>query len=195
MKKEHKNLLKHETKKHNLTKFQIVVAVTVAYFILVLWRFGFGEGLCLGLVTWSFFVLCTPIADAGFLFDFPVRLLTGIKMFYSEHFILMFAVIINIVMTKVNPGIYDKTILLQLFKYIIMHPYPFWGIVFLSSIGTLLSVYFADELMDVTKHHEREKYEKHKLKHHLVILAFLIVLIIIVYNFLLQQIGIEIPLF
>ncbi|MBW2994843.1 hypothetical protein KY312_00675 [Candidatus Woesearchaeota archaeon] len=194
-KREHKYLLKHETKRHILRKFQIVVAVTVAYFILISLRYGLGEGLTIGLVTWSFFVLCTPVADAGFLFDFPIRLLTGIRMFYTEHVILMAAVIINVAMVKINPLIYNKTILLSIFKKIIINPFPYWGVIFLSAIGTLLSVYFADELMDVARHPEREKYHRHKFKHHLVITASLVVLVIIIYGFMLKELGIEIPLF
>jgi hypothetical protein len=191
---EHKNLLKHETKKHNLIKFQIVVAVAAAYFILVLWRYGFSEGFTIAIATWSFFVLCTPFADAGFLFDFPIRLLTGIRMFHAEHIIMMGAVAINVVLMQINPGIYDTTILLNLFKTIITTPFPYWSIILLSIIGTLLSVYFGDELMDVANHHERAKYHKHKFKHHLIITASLIVLVLIIYNFLLQELGVNIPL-
>ena len=192
---EHKYLLKHETKRHSLQKFQIIVAVTVAYFILISWRYGLEEGLTIGLVTWSFFVLCTPIADAGFLFDFPIRILTGIRMFYTEHIVLMTAIIVNVFMVKINPFIYDKTILLSIFKKIIMNPFPYWGVIFLSAAGTFLSVYFADELMDVAKHPEREKYHKHKFKHHLIIMASLVVMVIIVYSFMLKELGIQIPLF
>jgi len=108
---------------------------------------------------------------------------------------MMAAIIINILMTAFRPEIYDRTIILQLFKHIIMNPFPHWGIIILSVIGTLLSVYFADELMDVTRHPEREKYHKHKFKHHLIIMVSLIVLVIILYNFLLRELGLTIPLF
>ncbi len=61
----------------------------------------------------DFFVFCTPIADAGVLFDFPFRLITGIKMIFSEIGVWLIALVINFFIFFKNPHIYDKTIFFQ----------------------------------------------------------------------------------
>lgn len=188
---EHK-YIQHETKRHVLKKFIILVSIVVLYFIFVSIKFGITNGFWITLLTWSFFVFCTPVADAGFLLDFPIRILTGIRMLHAEIGVWVFAGLLNAFTLTVNPSIYQKTIILQLFHYIITHPFPYWLIIVLSCIGTFLSIYFGDELMDVAKHKYREKYFKYKAKHEFIILLFLIVLIIVLYKFLLTQLGINI---
>lgn len=74
--------LKHETKKHTLRKFILVFLVLITYFLITSLKIGFREGISITLLTWSFFVLSTPIADAGFLLDFPIRLITKLRMVY-----------------------------------------------------------------------------------------------------------------
>jgi len=184
--------LRHETKRYALRKFLLILLIVVGYFVFVSLKFGIENGLWVTILTWSFFVFCTPIADAGFLFDFPIRLTTGIRMFHSEIGVWIFAAILNIFTLKFNPEIYQKTIVLKLFHYIIVHPFPYWLITVLSAIGTYLSIYFGDELIDVARHRNRSKYFRHRGKHEFVIFLFLIVLTIILYNFLLERLGINI---
>ena len=184
--------LTHETKRNALRKFVFIFVIVILYFIFVSLKFGLTNGFWVTMLTWSFFVFCTPIADAGFLFDFPIRLTTGIRMIHSEIGVWIFTVSLNIFTIMTNPSIYQKTIILRLFHYIISHPFPYWSIIVLSAIGTFLSVYFGDELVDVARHKNRVKYFKHKGKHELVIFIFLIVLVIILYEFLLNQLGINI---
>ena len=42
------------------------------YFVYLVYEYGIEDGGMVTLLTWSFFVLCTPVADAGFLLDFPI---------------------------------------------------------------------------------------------------------------------------
>jgi hypothetical protein len=65
-----RQLVKHETKRHILIKFLLVLFVFIIYFGFIALKDGF----YVTILTWSFFVLCTPVADAGFLLDFPFRL-------------------------------------------------------------------------------------------------------------------------
>jgi H+/Cl- antiporter ClcA len=158
-------------------------------------KLGFKDGISITILTWSFFVFCTPIADAGFLIDFPIRLITKLKMVYTEIIVWIVAAIVNVFFFFLNPQIYNSTILLSLFKQILTNPWPFWIIIILSGIGTFLSILFADELMDVKLHKDRKKYHKHVNKYQLLIFTFIIILIIIVYYFLIKKLGIDIPLF
>ncbi len=182
----------HETKKSLLKRFLIVAGIFVVYLIFVLFKFGWKNGILVALLSWSFFVLCTPICDAGLLFDLPVRLLTKIRMIYAEILTWIFAITLNILTISLAPAIYAKTSLLKLFKTILIHPYPYWAIIILSAVGTFLSVYFGDELLDIAFFHQQEKYPRHKNKLYLVILLFLVVVIIFLYEHLLKELGIKI---
>ncbi len=182
----------HETKRSVLLRFIGVILIIVFYFTFISFKYGLKKGFLITLLSWSFFVFCTPIADAGSLFDFPLRLLTHIRMIYSEMLVWTFAFLLNVFTLKFLPNTYNKTGLLKLFKYIIFHPWPFWTIILLSAMGTYLSVYFGDELLDVASHSERKKFKKHKNKYLLIIIAFLFLLIILFYDALLQRLGIKI---
>jgi hypothetical protein len=67
-----------------IMKFLLLLGVLVGYTLFLSYRYGFISGGLGALLTWSFFVLCTPIADAGFLLDFPLRLLFGIRLLVSK---------------------------------------------------------------------------------------------------------------
>ena len=185
-------LFLHETKRYSLNKFFIILLIVFSYFIFVSFKFGIRDGFMVTLLTWSFFVFCTPIADAGFLLDFPLRLLTGIRMLLSELGVWTFALIINLFCLGFIPKVYEKTILLKLFKQILLHPIPYWSIILISALGTFMSVYFGDELLDVAKHVEREKYHKHKFKYGIIVILFLFILIFLLYEHLLIELGIRI---
>src|SRR6056297_2035506 len=89
-------LIKHETKRNVLFRFLFVLILFLAYLIFMNFKYGAKDGFLVTLLTWSFFIFCTPIADAGFLLDFPIRIITGIKMAYTETFVWIIAIAINI---------------------------------------------------------------------------------------------------
>ena len=186
--------LAHETKKNSLIKFVGLAVIVVLYFVFISIKLGTKDGIFITSLTWSFFILCTPIADAGFLLAFPVRMLTGIRMMYTQLFSFILAFGLNLYVFFYDPSIYDGTALLGLFRRILSQPFPFWGIILLSIIGTLFSIYFGDEMIDVSSHKQREKYHKHFNKYKVIIFIFLIAIIIILYNFLLKGLGVNIPL-
>ncbi len=177
---------------HSTIKFISLIVLIIVYFLFASKSHGIKDGVLISIITWSFFVLCTPIADAGILIDFPIRLISGIKMIYSEIVVWTIAIIINIFVLINNSNIYDKTILLSLFKHIINTPSPYWSIIFLSGIGTFLSIYLADNLADSKK--QKKKYSNFLIKYKIIIFIFLILLILIIYDFLLNKLGVQIPL-
>lgn len=183
-----------ETKRHILIRYLLLVSIITSYAVFISFKFGVGNGFLITMLTWSFFVLCTPVADAGFILDLPVRLITGMKMIYSEMMVWIFAIALNVYASYFSSGIYDKTIMLKLFHYILSGPYPYRGIILLSGAGTFLSIYFGDELMDVSSHVLRENYHKHLAKHQVIIFIFIIILILILYDFMLKNLGITISL-
>ena len=176
---------------HPIIKFISVLVLIIFYFLFASKSHGIKNGFLISILTWSFFVLCTPIADAGILIDFPMRLITGIKMIYSEIIVWVIAISLNLFMFFSNPNLYDKTILLSLFKHIIDTPFPFWAIIILSAAGTFLSIYIADSLIN---NKSKKEYTNFLMKYQMIIFILLIILIIILYNFLLNKLGVQISL-
>ncbi|MFT6270994.1 MAG: hypothetical protein ACJAVV_003833 [Alphaproteobacteria bacterium] len=143
------------------------------------------------LITWSFFVLCTPVADAGFLLDFPLRLIFGIRMILSEIVVWAMAILINVFCLMYFSEFYETTFLTQLIKVILTNPYPYWIVIFLSGIGTFLSIRFGDELMDVLHHKDRYFYLRHHFKHEMLLFIFFLVVIFSYYE-IISTLGIAI---
>jgi len=184
----------HETKKHALIRFIGLVIIVILYFIFMSVKLGATTGIYATILTWTFFIFCTPVADAGFLLAFPVRLLTGIRMMYTQLFSFVVALVINLYTFSYNPSAYESTGILKLFRYILANPYPMWGIILLSLIGTLLSIYFGDELVDVSSHKQRNKFYKHANKYQVIVFLFFIGATVVLYDFLLNKLGVNIPL-
>jgi len=189
-----KHLLNHETKNHVLVKFLIILIFFLGYLGFIAFKYGIQDGLSVSLLTWSFFVLCTPVADAGFLIDFPLRLLTKIHMYISEIFVWNIAITLNIYMFLLHPEIYSKTQVLTLFQHILESPFPFWGIIILSGLGTFASIIFGDELLNESKHKNRKIYHKHKYNYKLFVISFIFLSTFLLYDFLLKKLGVNIPL-
>ncbi len=189
----HHELVKHPTKRKVFLKFIAVVLVFVGYFLFVAGRLGFENGLYVTGLTWSFFVLSTPVADAGFLLDFPLRLLLGIRMVVSESVVWLIAAGMNILALGTKPELYSSTNLLEVFKKILETPWPYWSIIALSAIGTFMSVIFGDELIDKVQHKDRKIYKKHRFKYRVVVMIFVVVVAVALYDVLLKQLGYDVP--
>lgn len=186
-----KQLISHQTKLNVLTKFAIILAIVGVYFGYMTYKYGLQQGISTTILTWSFFVLCTPVADAGFLLDFPLRILTNIRMRTSEIAVWAIAISTNLYTFFFAPELYEKNSLLKLFKHILEAPFPFWSIIILSGIGTFASIYFGDELLDKTKHQDRTEYHKHKYNYRLLLTVFIFIATFIVYDFLLKKLGVS----
>jgi hypothetical protein len=154
------------------------------------WKFDIVTGGLVAGLTWSFFVLCTPVADAGFLLDFPIRLIFGFKMLITEIAVWVFALVLNFYILIFNPEIYQTTLITSLFYKILVTPWPYWGIVIMCGIGTFLSVYFADEMLDVISHKEREKYHQHGFKYKIAAMVSIFAIVIVIYQHLLGKLGV-----
>lgn len=187
-----KSLHSIKTHKEVLYKFLILLSIIALYFVYLSIEYGVLTGGLVAVLTWSFFVLCTPVADAGFLLDFPIRLLFGVRMLFSEILVWVIAIAINGYAILYNQTAYDKTVLTVLFKEIILTPFPYWSVFILSGIGTFLSIYFGDEMLDVLRHRDRVKYHEHAFKWKLVGLISLFLLIFFAYYLLLDTLNIQI---
>lgn len=177
-------------RKQLLYKFLLLCLLLVSYFIYLSFEYDLMTGGIASALTWSFFVLCTPIADAGFLLDFPLRLIFGLRMLISEIAVWVLAIVVNGVSLVYFSEYYETTILTKLLYEILTTPYPYWSVVLLSGVGTFLSIQIADELMDVAHHKDREYFHRHWFKHEIIMIVFF-VLVLIGYYKLIASLGIE----
>ena len=185
------HLIKHETKRYVFIKFLILLVILFLYTAYLSYKYGFSTGGLLAIITWSFFVLCTPISDAGMILDFPVRILFRLKMFITELMVWVVAISVNIYAIIFSPEIYENSFLGNIFYGILKQPIPYWSIIILSFFGTFLSVHFADELLDHIKHKEIKKSTNHRLIFEGITMIAIFLLIFSVYTILLKKLGID----
>jgi hypothetical protein len=183
------HLIKHETKKHQLIRFTIALFILLAYTTYLMRSYG-ADGLTLGFITWSAFVMATPLPDGGIILDFPIRLLTGIRMVFSEIFVWIVAIGGNVYLVFERPYIYEKTVVANSFHRILMHPWPDWSILLISLAGTFLGLYFGDELLDVISHSKRKKYSRFGYIYKFILVIFGLALLYVSYKYFLRLFGI-----
>ena len=188
-----KHLLEHHPKREGLFKFLLLLAVLIGYFGYLSWEYDLKTGGVVAALTWSFFVLCTPIADAGFLLDFPIRLITGMRMFLTEMMVWVLAIGINLTAVFLDPNAYETTFLTSLFYKILTHPWPYWSIILLCAGGTFLSVKFGDEMMDVAAHRDRNFFHRHGFLHRVILMVALFMVIVWGYYHLIESLGVTLP--
>ena len=184
---------KNNTHKETLLKFFALVLILIAYFGYMSWKYDASTGFGVSVLTWSFFVLCTPIADGGFILAFPIRLLFKVKMAYTQIVLWFVAVGINVYMFFNESSIYDLTFITQLLKHILSEPYPYWSILLISALGTFLSIFFGDEMMDVASHKERSVAHRHGFKYKTLLVLGLSILTVTAYYYLLSSLNVVLP--
>lgn len=183
-----------KSRSKEVRKFILVLLVLLVYSAFAVHSYGLKQGLSVTVLTWSFFVFCTPIADAGFLLDFPIRLITGIKMLYSEIIVWVGALLLNAVYFSSNQEAYQKTDLLKLFHKIVTTPWPLWLIIVLSCIGTFASVVFDDSVYDVAVE-RKSSHHSQLAKKKLYLTAGIFVLTFVSYAALLHYTHVSIRIF
>ncbi len=184
---------KNETHSEAIFKFVALISIVLAYFLYMSWKYGASAGFGVSILTWSFFVLCTPVADGGFILAFPIRLLFKIKMSVTQAALWFVAVGINIYFITTSPESYDIAFITKLLKHILTEPYPYWSILIISALGTFLSIYFGDEMMDVASHKEREASHRHGAKYRSLIILGLGILTVVAYYYLLSSLNVVLP--
>lgn len=176
---------KIKTKNDNIKRFFLVLAVLVIYLGYTVHEYGIGQGLSVTALTWAFFVFATPIADAGFLIAFPVRLITGIRMLYTQIGVWTTGIILVVSYLILSPAAFDRTSLLQLFHEILVTPWPLGLIIVLSTIGTYISIVFDDNVIDIAKAKNKKKHFK-SIRSRLYYMVFIFIATFALYAFLLR---------
>ncbi len=183
---------KHRPHLESIGKFFLLLSVFAAYFGYTWWTFDAATGIGVTLLTWAFFVLCTPIADAGFLLDFPIRVLFKVRMVITELLVWGIAISISGFCVFYTPELFENTVLTSLFYRILTEPFPYWSLIGLSAIGTFLSIQFGDEMLDVMAHRDRDMWHNHGIWLRLIIFIFIFGMTLVAYQHLLSELGVHI---
>jgi hypothetical protein len=121
------------------------VAASAAY---MTYRLGAKAGITVTYMTWCFLVLATPMADGGGWLNIPVRLLTGIPMVTIELVVIAVTLVSCALAVRYSPNVFQHTAVLRAFHVMLTTPFPYWGIIVVCLIGTMLSVRIGDIVMD-----------------------------------------------
>ena len=186
-----KDAFSHFGKRRGLFKFLALLVVLVSYFAYLSWTYDFATGRLVSALTWSFFVLCTPIADAGFLIDFPVRLILGLRMFITELFVWVLAISLNLATLKYVPDDYEKSVLTSLLHKILITPWPYWSIIVLCAVGTFLSIHFGDEVVDAVSHDHHLSLRQSRSRYKLIGMAVIFVVVLVLYYRLIAMLDVK----
>ncbi|MBI1363841.1 MAG: hypothetical protein GC134_07625 [Proteobacteria bacterium] len=184
-------LIQHPPKREQLLRFIMLLGILAAYTGYVSWKYEAATGGLIAALTWSFFVLCTPIADGGFLIDFPVRLLFNVRMWVVEMFVWILAGGLNFFTLSYAPDVYEKTLLTSLLKKIVLTPYPYWGIIALCCAGTFMSIIFGDEMLDIFHHRDAKIWQRHGFKYRVVAMLAGFTVVVLAYIHLLESLHIN----
>lgn len=182
-----------QTHRESLMRFFALIILLVAYFGYMSWKFDASTGAWVSVLSWSFFVLCTPIADGGFIVAFPIRLLFGTRMLITQIVVWVVALGMNITALIVSPTSFEHTALTRLLHTILVTPWPDWSILGISLAGTLISIWFGDEMIDMTTHDSCQKRHRHGFKHKTLVVIGFGVLTILAYYQLLSGLHLDIP--
>lgn len=192
MAQQNKPKLRQPSSQHGSRKFFILLIILTVYAVYVMLNYGVRDGLGVTFLTWAFFVTCTPIADAGFVIDFPVRVLLGFKMIFAEISVWVLAGVIMAYYLIFEPTIFATEPILQLFHTILLHPWPLWSIIAISAAGTFLSIYIGDQIYTLVQRYQRHQHIKKLQLQRVIIESTVLVIVIVLYFMLLSLTNIEI---
>lgn len=126
---------------YHLAKFIIALLFTTLFIIRYTVHYGFLAALVLTLLTWTFFMLCTPLNKGGMLVAPILYFTTHHRFQYTELAVWLAAIAMNALAIFSYPMLYTATTITSLLYYILTHPWPCWVIVALSLCATLYNIF------------------------------------------------------
>lgn len=178
------HVLQAKSRRHSAWRFLFLLVPVVGYFLFLAYQHGLRDGVLVTILTWSFFVLCTPLADAGFLLDFPVRVFLGVRMAFAEVVVWALAITLSLMMLWLDPALYQVTTLTKLFHTILTTPYPYWAIIGLAMSGTFLSLAFGDALVDMWQKRHIHGWSRHLWGGLTLVVIFVSIIVYLYYRLL-----------
>lgn len=115
--------------------FFILVIIFVFFFYPCI-TFGLVEGLLVGFLTWSFYILSFPAAHGYYAFGSFGRFI-GQKNWHTEPVMLLLAIGLNVISCILFRPFYRSTFFTIHLYRIISKPNPYWLMIAISALGSL----------------------------------------------------------
>ena len=119
-----------------LVKFLLLLVILLGYFGYLAYEYDVATGGIAALLSWSFFVLCTPVADAGFF-----RIFTGISELGLAALLLVFAIGKNRIVGNMAFSMLLMVMLTALGLEFFARPKPVPMLVVIAFVLAFLSIY------------------------------------------------------
>ena len=142
------NIIKNSTKlnKTYLYIYDFVVIMFILLMIFFIFYNGFYKGCIKSLFIWSFFVICTPIPEAGLLISLPLKRYFGLKMDLSQIAVSLLACIIIFYFYCIEQKIIKNNLIGNLFIGIMN--YKYYSIILLSIVSSVLTSNLLDNIIN-----------------------------------------------
>ena len=142
------NIIKNNTKlnKTYLYIYDSVVIMFILLMVFFIFYNGFYKGCIKSLFVWSFFVLCTPVPEAGLLISLPLKRYFGFKMDVSQFAVSLFACMLLFYFYCIEQKIIKNNLIGNLFLGLIN--YKYYSIIFISVISSVLTSNLLDNIIN-----------------------------------------------
>ncbi|MCK4265485.1 hypothetical protein KAW80_03965 [Candidatus Babeliales bacterium] len=107
-------------------------------------KYNIWIALHLSFLTWSFFVLCLPVARGKILIGKPYFYITKKQLKYPEAFSWIIALTGNMLTLAISSNPYWKTTITNLLYLIMQKPWPLWLVIIACGFATFFDSYLCN---------------------------------------------------
>jgi hypothetical protein len=174
----------HHHRAHRMRKgappehFMVAGLILSTHLFLTMQKHGLGQGLEVTALTWAFLVFLTPMPLAGVLIELPLKFFTNHSMIRIQMLVWALGLGITFAALAFFPQAFSSTSLLVLFLHVLTNPFPYWGLLGLCAMGTFISVYLVDDVVDEVKDELHHHHRKHMSSVQVIIAVAALALII-----------------
>ena len=161
------------------------VLVILFLFLLIFYIIynGYVKGCIMGLFVWAFFIVSTPIPEAGLLVSLPLKRYLNISIHISQTFVSLLALFVIYYLYFNEYKTINKCIIGKLFTS--LNNFKYYSIIIISIICSIFTSEFIDNIIDNYINKEKINYIHFKLG----FIAFLIIIYSFLMNSLINKIN------
>ena len=170
-------LEKNQKNKTYLYIYDVIVILFILLFIFFIFYNGLYKGTIKSLFIWAFFVLCTPVPEAGLLISLPVKRYFNIRMDICQTFVSLLALFMIFYFYYTDKKVINTNFIGKLFNGLVK--YNYYIIMILSVISSILTSNLIDNIINY--------YIFDDNINHLYLKSSIIFIFVIIYFYLLNQ--------
>ena len=116
-------LEKNQKNKTYLYIYDVIVILFILLFIFFIFYNGLYKGTINSLFIWAFFVLCTPVPEAGLLISLPVKRYFNIRMDICQTFVSLLALFMIFYFYYTDKKVINTSFIGKLFNGLVKYNY------------------------------------------------------------------------